>query len=260
MSRTRTRSALFTDTFGSPERLLYQVNDELDVEGNLLDAEAVAGALVAMTDGLHVLEPSMSTPRQVESVLTDDVIPGLAASFSPFAMPVLLALGDLLGGRARTAATKAALRMLATGHILPVWSPDLAAPVVAHDCYRVVDGEDRLIELGCAFERAGRSWLVFATIDEQFGEVDGIDCRPDRSVAYLEGRFQTRQRQSERYAAKHDIGVAEFRQRVLAAIVPLTRPELDPYVFRRPDEEDLLGGPDGETECVRLRSWVSKVA
>ena len=104
MSRTRTRSALFTDTSGSPDRLLQDVNDELDVEGNLLDAEAVAAALVAMTDGLHVLEPSMSTPRHLESVLVHDLIPALAASFSSFATPVLLALGDLIGGRVRTAA------------------------------------------------------------------------------------------------------------------------------------------------------------
>src|SRR5690242_15304349 len=258
MSRTRTRSALFTDTFASPDRLLQDVNEELDVEGSLLDAEAVAAALVAMTEGLQVLEPSMSTPRRVESVLVHDLIPGLAASFSSFATPVLLALGDLLGGRVRTAATKAAIRMLATGHVLPVWAADLAAPVVAHDCYRVVDADGSQVEIGGCFERAGRSWLVCATIDQEFGEVDGVDCLPDRPAAYLAGRFHSRQRYQQRYVAKEDIGPAEFRRRVLAAIVPLPRPELDPYVFRRPDEDDLLGGPDGETECVRLRSWVSK--
>ncbi len=261
MSRTRTRSAWFTETFGSPERLLAEINEELDVEGSLLDAQTVAAALVAMTDGLHVLEPSLASPRQVESVLVHDLIPALAASFSPFAVPVLLALGDVADGRVRTTATKAAIRMLQGGHRLPVWAADLAAPVAVHDCYRVLDGSGTTIELGGAFVRAGRSWLVIATIDEECGEIDSVSPLADRPVAFLDGRFHIQQRHHERYATKESLEPAEFVRRVRVALVPLTRPELDPYVFREPQEDDdwLSDGPDGETNLVLLRSWVGKV-
>jgi hypothetical protein len=209
------------------------------------------------------LEPSLASHRQVESVLVHDLIPALAASSSPSAVPVLLALGDVADGRARTAATKAAIRMLPGGHRLPAWAPELAAPVAVHDCYRVLDASGTTIELGGAFARAGRSWLVIATIDQHFGEIDSVSPLPDRPVGYLAGRFHLQQRHFATYASMERLEPAEFVRRVRAALVPLARPELDPYVFREPAEEDfdrLVDGPDGETTVVLLGSWINKVA
>lgn len=250
----------FTETFGSPERLLGEIHEDLDVEGSLLDAETVAAALVAMTDGLPVLVPSITSPRHIESVLVRDLVPRLGASFSPLAVPVLLALGDVAEGRVRTAATKAAIRMLHGGHQLPVWAADLAAPVTAHDCYRVLDTGGRVIEFGAMLERAARSWVACATLDESIGEVDSVEYMADRPTAYLQGRFAIKRRHNDRYATKESLEPAEFVRQLRTALVPLAQPEIDPYVFRQPGEDDLLGSPDHETTGVLMRSWVRKVA
>ena len=245
-------TASYTGMFGSPERLLGEINEDFDVESRLLDAELVAAALVALASG--------ASSRHLESVLVHDLVPRLAASSSPAAVPVLLAVGDVADGRVRTAATKAAIRMLHVGHRMPAWAADLVAPVLAHDCYRVLDTGGRVIEFGAALERAARSWLVWATVDESIGEVDSVEFAVDRPVAYLEGRFHIKQRRGGRYATKESLDPAEFVRQVRAALVPQPRPMIDPYVFRQPGEDDLLGGPEGETALVLLRSWVSKVA
>ena len=245
-------TASFTGMFGSPEQFLAEINEDLDVESRLLDAEMVAAALVALTSG--------TSPQHLELVLVHDLVPRLAASSSPSAVPVLLALGDVADGRVRTAATKAAIRLLRGGHQLPVWAPDLVAPVVAHDCYRVLDTGGRVIEFGAALDRAARSWLVWATVDESIGKVDGVEYAVGRPAAYLDGRFHTKQRRGDRYAIKESLDPVEFVRQVRAVLGPIRQPVIDPYVFRQPGEDDLLGGPDCETSVVLLRSWVSKVA
>jgi hypothetical protein len=237
-------TASFTGVFGSPEQLLGEINEDLDVESRLLDSEIVAAAFVAMT--------SVTSSQHLESVLVHDLVPRLATSSSPSAVPVLLALGDVADGRVRTAATKAAIRLLHGGHVLPPWAADLAVPTVAHDCYRVLDTGGRVIEFGAALERAARSWLVWATLDESIGEVDSVEYAVDRSVADRQRRF--RDKTIER------LDSAEFVRQLEAALGSLAEPEIDPYVFRQPGEDDLLGSPEGETSRVLLRSWLSKVA
>jgi len=237
-------TASYTGMFGSPERLLGEINEDFDVERRLLDAELVAAALVALASG--------TSSRPLESVLVHELVPRLAASSSPAAVPVLLAVGDVADGRVRTAATKAAIRMLHGGHVMPAWAADLVAPIRAHDCYRVLDTGGRVIEFGAALERAARSWLVWATVDESIGEVDSVEYAVDRPVAYRHRRFHD--------ATIESLEPVEFVHQLWAALVPQPEPTIDPYVFRQPGEDDLLGGPEGETAVVLLRSWVSKVA
>ena len=128
---------------------------ELLVADDPLDAEVAGAVLVSIGESLG---------ESFEELLVAGIVPELEARANAEALAMLLAIGSVAAGRAAKAAVAAADRLAEAGVPRPGWVAELAEPVSAAECWRLVDTEDTESILVSVFERAGRSHALGMTV------------------------------------------------------------------------------------------------
>ncbi len=121
-----------------------------------LEAEVMGAAFVSI---------GASAGEAFEEALVGGFIPAFEARATTEALAMLLAVAAVAEGRAGKEASAAADRLVEAGVSRPGWAAELAEPVTASDCCRLVDSQDTMSVLACSFHRVGRSHAIVLAAD-----------------------------------------------------------------------------------------------
>jgi hypothetical protein len=147
---------------GPPVELSELVDGILvDVADDTLPADPIAAEFGA---SLFVAMCEMAG-EEYEDALADGFVPEFESRADSSALIMLLALGSVCGGRAATAATDAARRMVDAGVEPPGWATELTTPTTVGECWRFVDPEGAGAMLLGTFDRAGRAHTFVVGVD-----------------------------------------------------------------------------------------------
>lgn len=136
------------------------------------DAEFAGAAFVSMA-ALTIGDPmaGVTAGGTLEAVLLSDVIPSFERASTPMAPAVVLGLGSVAGGRVAAASAAAVERMVAAGAHRPVWSPELAGPLRAGGCHRLIAADGTPVGFGFSVARAGWTRSVECYLDRTDGRL-----------------------------------------------------------------------------------------
>lgn len=137
------------------DELLAAAADLVELD-DPLDAEVMGATFVSV---------GAAAIAEFEEALVSGIIPVLEARATSRATAMLLAIGAVAGGRAGKEASVAAERLVAASVARPGWAVELAEPVTAGECWRLVDSPETMSVLVCSFRRAGRSHAVVVVVD-----------------------------------------------------------------------------------------------
>jgi hypothetical protein len=137
------------------DELIEAAEDQVGLDDPLY-AEILGAAFVSIDAG---------GGAAFEEALLGGFIPALEARAATETLAILLAVGAVAGGRAGKEASGAADRLVEAGVPRPGWAAELGEPVMAGDCWRLVDSDDSMSVLACSFHRAGRSHAIVLSVD-----------------------------------------------------------------------------------------------